>query len=139
ASSTLFGQSVAQIFGPGASLAANGGATDTVLLIPGSPAVDIVPDEDFLDVTSAEVASVFSAVDAAAGFSPVSDTPDEDQRGEPRDGLRDAGAVELQADELGSELAATGVSNATTVGWLGAAFVALGSLVLLVRGRRSTV
>ena len=45
----------------------------------------------------------------------------------------------MQADELGSELAATGVSNATTVGWLGAAFVALGSLVLLVRGRRSTV
>lgn len=139
APSTLFGQSVEQIFGAGASLAGNGGSTETVILIPGSPAVDVVPDSGFLDVTSAEVASAFAAVDGAY-LSPAADTVDEDQRGEPRDGLRDAGAVELQADELGSELAATGApSTAANWGWLGAAFVALGSLVLLARGRRSTV
>ena len=140
ASSTLFGRSVAQIFGPGASLAANGGATDTVILTPGSPAVDIVPEDEFLDMTSADVSATFSAVDAASRFSPVADTPEEDQRGEPRVGLRDAGAVELQADELGgSELAATGASGASALGWLGAMLVALGSLVLLARGRRTTV
>lgn len=110
--STLFSQSVSAIFGPSPALGDNGGASETVALVPGSPAIDAVPP---LEMTEA--------------LTPAALEIDVDQRGEPRVGFSDAGAFELQADEIGgggSELADTGLGDSTTTLLAGFAALLLG-------------
>lgn len=108
-SSTGFGLPVALLF-DGATLADNGGPTETVALYAGSPAVDAVP----VGEPSVTV----------------------DQRGVPRDARSDAGAYEYVPAPAPQALAATG---STTVGWAAAAagvLLAAGAAVVATARRR---
>lgn len=115
AESTLFSQSISAIFGASPALDDNGGSTETVALVPSSPAVDAVPP--LVDVTLAP-ASLLASID---------------QRGEPKAGeFVDAGAFELQDDELGgegAELADTGPDDtkASLLGGFAALFIGIGA------------
>lgn len=108
-SSTGFGLPVALLF-DGATLADNGGPTETVALYAGSPAVDAVP----VGEPSVTV----------------------DQRGVPRDARSDAGAYEYVPAPAPQALAATG---STTAGWAAAAagaLLAAGAAVIATARRR---
>jgi predicted outer membrane repeat protein len=72
-STSVFSASVTQIFGTSPQLGNNGGPTQTVALVTGSPAIGIVP----------------------AGALALTT----DQRGQLREGLRDAGAFEFQPSD----------------------------------------
>jgi LPXTG-motif cell wall-anchored protein len=94
----------------GATLADNGGPTETVALYAGSPAVDAVP----------------------AGEPSVT----VDQRGVARDARSDAGAYEYVPAPAPQALAATG---STTAGWAAAAagvLLAAGAAVIATARRR---
>ena len=114
--STLFSRSVEAVFA-GATLAENGGPTETVALYAGSPAIDLVP----------------------SGEPSVS----VDQRGVARDSKSDSGAYEFAATVVPvvpkPALAATG---STTDGWIagaGGILLAVGGLALAaVRRRRAS-
>lgn len=131
--STLFERTSAQLFGAGAAADSNGGPTQTVALIPGSPAIDAVPP--LVEVTAASSSDALSPT-AISNLTL-------DQRGEPRVANADAGAFELQADEIGGEgsegpeLAATGTTSGTA-GLLGGAAALLMGLgaALALAGRR---
>jgi predicted outer membrane repeat protein len=117
-STSVFSASVTQIFGTSPQLGNNGGPTQTVALITGSPAIGIVPAEVFALAT--------------------------DQRGFPRPGagsaLRDAGAFELQAAEAPAPapaLAATGSAPINSVlGGFAALIVALGAAFVAAARRQ---
>ena len=131
--STLFDRTPTQLFGSGAAPGSNGGSTQTVALIAGSPAIDAVPS--LAALTSAPASDTLSP-------AAISDL-NVDQRGEPRVANADAGAFELQADEVGGEgaegpeLAATGTTSGTA-GLLGGAALLLMGLgaALAFAGRR---
>lgn len=119
--STQFGKTPTQIFGAGAAPGDNGGSTQTVALIAGSPAIDAVPP--ILEI-SAEAA----LVPAAIGDVVL------DQRGVDRTEFADAGAFEFGA--AAPELVATGADSGTT-GWLAAiAALLLGSGAAIAVGAR---
>ena len=136
--SSLFSRSVEDIFGPNPAPTDNGGATETVALVAGSPAIDAVPDIDvewiftadevFLEDFAASSDS-FAAVDDY--FAVADDEETFDQRGVKRTALADAGSFEYGV----AELASTGPENASQATWFAAVLVALGSLVLLVSRR----
>ncbi|MER3389001.1 MAG: choice-of-anchor Q domain-containing protein [Microcella sp.] len=142
AESTLFSRSKTEIFGSSPALAGNGGTTQTVALVPGSPAIDAVPADVFEDgfgfgPTASTGFAEASEFAAASELAATSDSPDLDQRGEERTGLRDAGAFEFGD----AELAATGPASTNALGWLGAALLAAGAMVVAsTRGatRRAT-
>lgn len=122
--STQFGKSPAQIFGASPALADNGGPTETLALVAGSPAIDAVPALAFVSAPAA----------AELSSAAIAET-DVDQRGEARTGLLDAGAYEFGD----AELAATG-ADTVTASWLAgiaAALVALGAAVVLTARRRA--
>lgn len=122
--STQFGKTPAQIFGANPALGANGGTTQTLALVAGSPAVDAVPP-----LAVATASSIGPAVSPAA----IADV-DVDQRGVERTGLLDAGAFEFGD----AELAATG-SDPVATGWLAgiAALLLGGGAAALFVSRRS--
>lgn len=134
--STLFSRSVASIFGPGAALASNGGSTQTVALIAGSPAIDAVPADSF-EPTSAGLTSAAGQLELSPALEAAFTTAFEDQRSVDRTGLADAGAYEYGDAELGdNELAATGADSGTA-GWLAAiAALLLGSGAAVAIGAR---
>jgi predicted outer membrane repeat protein len=109
AASTQFGKTAAHVFGTGAVLGDNGGATPTLALVAGSPAIDAVP-QFFADASLAPAA--------------VSDVV-VDQRGASREGLLDAGSFEFVASD--AELAATGIDSNMAVWWAAFAALLLGS------------
>lgn len=131
--STTFGQPTASIFGAGASLGDNGGPTQTLALVAGSPAVDAVPESTLALLPTAAEATFAPAqerLDAVADLIAASDTSDVDQRSEPRVGaFVDAGAFELQADEIGSEgeLADTGAADTKVLGGFAALLLGIGA------------
>lgn len=124
--STKFGVSKNSIFGAAPGLADNGGSTETVMLAVGSPAIDAVPA-----LGPGSVPDPTGALESAEANDP------RDQRGQPRTGLLDAGALEFQpSDAPGSELAATG-SDPALIGWLaGIAAVLFGAGAVVVVGAR---
>lgn len=127
--STLFGRSAASIFGTGAALADNGGSTQTVALVAGSPAIDAVPSGSF------EFASAAEGIDLSPALSAAYITTVEDQRSVDRTGLADAGAYEYGDAELAATGADTGIA-----GWLAAIaalLVGSGAAVALGARRRS--
>lgn len=122
---TVFGAPVSAVFGSSPLLADNGGPTQTVALVEGSPAIDLVP-----------VSTSTGPIDVVI-----------DQRGEPRDDLLDAGAFELQAvaptptptPTPQPELAATGsAAPSAIVGGLAAAALLAGAALLRVVRRRAS-
>lgn len=135
--STLFSRSVASIFGAGAAPAGNGGLTQTVALIAGSPAIDAVPAGSFAPVSSG-LASAAEGLELSPALTAVFTTGVEDQRSVERTGLADAGAYEYGD----AELAATG-ADANAAGWIGgiaALLLGAGAAVVIgsrVAGRRS--
>ncbi len=134
--SDLFSRSVTSIFGAGAALGSNGGPTQTVALVSGSPAIDAVPLATF-DISSASVASASSGLEAAQldaiqQLLPAAFGIDVDQRDIDRNGLADAGAYEFGD----AELAATGADTAA-MGWLaGITTLLLGAGAALTFGAR---
>jgi len=129
--STLFSRSVTSIFGPSPVLADNGGPTETVALVSGSPAIDAIPASTF-DMAAAPLPSTAEQSQALAELLPAAADIDVDQRDVARTGLADAGAFEFGD----SELAATGV-DASMAGWLaGLAALMLGVGVTVARGAR---
>lgn len=109
-SSTKFSQSVAAVFA-GATLADNGGPTQTVALDGSSPAVNAVPVGE-----------------------PSVET---DQRGVARDALSDAGAYEF-VGAVSPQLADTGSAPAGWLGGFAALFVAAGALAMGLARRTRT-
>ncbi len=127
--STQFSASVSQIFGPSPALANNGGSTQTLRLPASSPAVDAVPEGVF-DTVSTSLDAALGEFASAAQFIAAVDDVNVDQRNEPRTtGLSDAGAFELQADEIGSELADTGLDDVkvSLLGGFAALLVGIGA------------
>ncbi|MBX9717243.1 MAG: hypothetical protein K2X36_00160, partial [Microbacteriaceae bacterium] len=129
--STLFDRTPTQLFGSGAAPDSNGGATQTVALVAGSPAIDAVPS-----------LTAISSVPTTAELSPaaISDL-NVDQRGVARTGVRDAGAYEFVPAEQPvpeePELAATGTSSSEVGGLaaLAALLLGLGAAVVAVTRR----
>ena len=129
--STLFSRSVSSIFGAGAALASNGGLTQTVALIAGSPAIDAVPADTF-GPTSASLSAAAAGLELSPALTAAFTTAFEDQRSVERTGLADAGAYEYGD----AELAATGADSASA-GWLAAiAALLLGSGAAVAIGAR---
>lgn len=129
--STQFSRSIASIFGPGAALADNGGVTETVALIAGSPAIDAVPDSTF-DVVSTGLTSAAERLEITPELTAAFTSAVQDQRSVVRTGLADAGAYEYGD----AELAATGADTGTA-GWLAAiAALLLGSGAAVAIGAR---
>ncbi|MDO9590850.1 MAG: choice-of-anchor Q domain-containing protein [Microcella sp.] len=125
--SSLFGLTMAQIFGSSTPSAAdNGGPSETVALVSGSPAIDAVPPLEPSPSPTATIVSEptdtdrvddrWSDVDISAAEIPVLEPADleveTDQRGEPRVAWSDAGAYEFGEAEAGNELADTGAGSA---------------------------
>ncbi|MBX9473046.1 choice-of-anchor Q domain-containing protein [Microcella sp.] len=142
--STLFGLTMAQIFGSSTPSAAdNGGPSETVALVSGSPAIDAVPPLEpspspsvtFLsEPTDSDPADDrWSDIDTSSAEIPVLEPADleveTDQRGEERQGRSDAGAFEFGEAEVGSELAATGADTAASslLGGLAALMLGIGA------------
>lgn len=115
---SVFSASVTQIFGASPQLGDNGGPTQTVALVSGSPAIGIVPAD-----------------------APALTT---DQRGQLREGLRDAGAFEFQPSDAvapapapAPELAATGSAPISTVlGGFAALIIAVGAAFVATARRQ---
>lgn len=132
--STRFDASVTSLFGAGGGLGDNGGPTQTVALVAGSPAIDAVPAEVLLDFAPTTLEAASANLTPADALQAASDSTDLDQRGTERTGLVDAGSFEFGD----AELAATG-SDPIATGWLaGIATLLLGGgAVALFVSRRS--
>lgn len=128
--STQFGKTPAQIFGAGATLGNNGGVTQTLPLIAGSPAIDAVPP--FVGSSSEQSFAPAAIADVTL-----------DQRGQARTGLLDAGSFEFVAPAATpspspspAELPPTGADTGVA-GWLAAiAALLLGSGTAVALGAR---
>lgn len=131
--STQFGRLASAIFGTSPALADNGGPTQTLALVAGSPAIDAVP-ADLLTVTAATFAPASGALAPASVLQPAAVDPSEDQRGVVRTGLFDAGSYEFGV----AEIAATGADEQAT-GWLAAIAALLfgGGVAALFVSRRA--
>ncbi len=134
---TLFSQSAASIFGAGAGLADNGGPTQTVALVEGSPAIDVVPTLaiDIFAVSmpaDSEFAPVREQLDDIADLLAASDTSEVDQRSVERTAIADAGAYEYGE----AELAATGADDSTKSILGGLAALLLGAGAAFAIGTR---
>lgn len=142
--SSLFGLTMAQIFGSSTPIAAdNGGPSETVALVSGSPAIDAVPPLPVSPSPTPTVVSTpdgfvsndtrWSGIDTSSAelpeLSPASLEVETDQRGEPRQGRSDAGAFEFGEAELGNELADTGSDSAAAslLGGLAALLLGIGA------------
>jgi predicted outer membrane repeat protein len=128
---SIFGASISEIFGASSPvLGDNGGTTETVALVAGSPAVDLVE--------KGEVVFPFGSLTPAD----VDDLTD--QRGEPRVGLLDAGAFEFQPSDAvtpapapAPELAATGSAPISSVlGGFAALIIAVGAAFVAMARRQ---